>query len=312
LSAFVCAILLMATTRLKDRLHAAFSAFFFHGMRFYFRLGYQLLRRQKSSASWQLLTERLELPFALPYIMLNAPRWNTHALIATIGPIRIKGQLKIDTAGLSQAGKSVTLVLYRQPSNESILLELSPDRSPISLDLEPANYLLTCRVYEPHFPLKLPAVWLDEEAVPIPRRELTSKPDYYPPEIWNQKGGWYRFWHFHLLHRFRQLSVPSAKLQKAYLPVGNPQTVFLFGYLPANHSLNITVPDSLQDRCLVYLTCYNDSSFPFFSALVPLAANYQTPMLTEEGSWLLRVIPLGEGLWEEEVRQAVRIGLDEY
>ena len=55
------------------------------------------LRRGRETSRWQLLSgELLQRRFALPVVMTEGPRWNTHAAIGRVGPLDVSASLAID------------------------------------------------------------------------------------------------------------------------------------------------------------------------------------------------------------------------
>jgi hypothetical protein len=273
----------------------------------YLRMSFQLLRHHQHALKWKLYSERVSRFMGIPYVMLNAPRWNTHALIASIGPVEIKERLILDLAPVGLACRSWTLVLYKQPANEAALI-----LSPFSIDpsgqypVEKGNYVILLRCYEVQYPFTLPGALIDI-AGQVSERILPEKPAYYPAEVFNKSGRFYTLMHYYLHYAFAHPGLLEDKqLKKEYLPVGNPNTFFKFGYLPGNVRIQITTDARLRERALVYLTCFNRSSFPVLSKnLAAGSPVFESPLLAANGTYLIRVVPLDKTLSEDVVNDGI-------
>ena len=61
--------------------------------------GIQVFRSSARAPQWRVLSaELLNRPLALPLIMTSAPRWNTHAIVATVGSLRVHRSLAVHTS----------------------------------------------------------------------------------------------------------------------------------------------------------------------------------------------------------------------
>jgi hypothetical protein len=56
--------------------------------------------------------------------------------------------------------------------------------------------------------------------------------------------------------------LPPSFVRREYLPVGNPETAFRYGYLGRGQCVEITSSHGILEGYCLYLTIYNRSSFP--------------------------------------------------
>jgi hypothetical protein len=85
-------------------------------------------------------------------------------------------------------------------------------------------------------------------------------------------------------------SARSSFAEREYLPAGNPQTSFRYGFLQAATSLLIELDAGLLGTHDVYFTAYNRASFPV--RWYPLTeSKHTTPAIPAAGSYLIRVHP---------------------
>ena len=61
---------------------------------------------------WRTISEEFKKPGFLLAVSVLGPRWNCHALLATLSPIPVRQTLSIDLAGLSDHSDSWSIVLY--------------------------------------------------------------------------------------------------------------------------------------------------------------------------------------------------------
>ena len=237
-------------------------------LRGYFNFMYHNIISRLSNDSWKLLVEKFKVPGSLIYVMLNAPRWNTHALVATLGPFKVEEVIRFSNlSDVTKNCQSWTVVVYEQPSNRTVAFfssfEIQSDEH--TLNLPSGKYAIGMRCYEGEYPLSLPVVMIDKSQKQI-RRIISSKPEYYPSRIFGKKSKF-----FETLQLYSHLAL-SGRVKKneefvknEYLPVGNPETEFTFGTIMHNETKCLDFSDIDFDKYLLYVTRYNSSSFPIES-----------------------------------------------
>lgn len=283
----------------------------------YFRMLFQTLLLKKESKSWKLYIERLKNPVGIPYAMLNAPRWNTHAFIASAGPVTINESITVDFSGINRFCSSWTFILYKLPANHTSkvisCLDDSSGSFHYTVAVEAGAYSIVLRCYELKYPVELPKLIIDNGRVVIEKRFIFSKVPVYPDAIMGKQSSFYSFVHYYLHYAFRKGSRDLGfDLDFEYLPVGNPETTFIYGCFNSNSYICIDVNGKAEDF-LLYLTCYNESSFPIYSEKIPVYGidQFRSSLLTVDGTYLIRIVPLIKGLSPEMLRSFVEVNIIE-
>src|SRR3954469_2641888 len=75
------------------------------------------VRRAGARPKWRTISEDLEMPGRLHIISVVAPRWNCHALLASMSPIWIEKSLTLELAGFGSQADSWSVVLYDDSLN---------------------------------------------------------------------------------------------------------------------------------------------------------------------------------------------------
>jgi hypothetical protein len=71
---------------------------------------------------WRTMSDDIKKPGSLPILAVLGPRWNCHALLATLSPIPVRQTLSVDLAGLGDGlGSHVDVVFRKIPAIASIL-----------------------------------------------------------------------------------------------------------------------------------------------------------------------------------------------
>lgn len=287
------------------------SIFVNHLFKAYFQLLFQTLLFKSDSKTWKLFIERLSNPVGIPYAMFNAPRWNTHAFIASIGPISIEKNIKLDFSEINKHCSSWTFIVYRIPKNKTckVLTSISIDKLQNHIHLEKGKYSLVFRCYEVSYPLVLPAIEIDEGKFYVEKRTVSQSVPVFPESIINRKSLFYTFVHYYLHFTFKNSVLTNNQfLEREYLPVGNPETTYKFGYFQTNQALAFQFNTSEKDY-LAYMTCYNTSSFPIFTEKIELSSDseYHIPEFDCDGTYLIRLIPLSANLNSEILKNSISV-----
>jgi len=296
------------------RIPAASASFvLFHAVKWLLHRLRRVRERNGETLAWTTLSEVFGRPLALPYIMVTGPRWNPHALISRVGPFQVEHSLRMRTDTAHAAAQMWTLVISRASDTHAVA---AIDSSRISRDhewhiqpLPPGRYTGVLRYYkwttDPH----LPTLEIDNGRQ-IPERAVPPTENDYLQTIRHKNGVFYTCLHYYVLEMLRlRRYLPEALLRREYLPVGNPETAFCYGYLPQGQCLAITSHLGIPQGHRLYLTVYNRSSFPVHWGEVQSLPHY-TPAAAATGSYLLRLhatrpqedVPL----WPEHLQVGLR------
>ena len=242
---------------------------------------------RQQAGEWRVLNGRvLESSFVLPVLATSAPRWNTHAMIAIAGPWHVNKsiRLRLDTA--VKATKTWTVNV--SPGHQIVANLSIPDAETDSLlTLEPGEYRVTLRYYNWTAPLQLPTVEVDGVEV-VPAAAIPADSNDFYHQLSRKSNLFYLGLHYYVGTLLRyQNRLPKSFVEREFLPVGNPDTEFYYGFLPARQSLGLQLDASLS-AYTCYLTLFNRASFPVFWTTVD-AREHATLPFEEDTLYLIRV-----------------------
>jgi Family of unknown function (DUF6208) len=270
--------------------------------------------RNRESRGWYTISEVLARPLALPYIMVTGPRWNPHALISRVELFQVKHALRIRVDTAHRSARMWTLIIYRGLDPRAVAAIVS-DSEALGDDgwheqtLPPGRYSATLRYYEWSDDPRLPEIEIDGSHRILERSVPPNENDYLSGLL-DKQGFFYTCLHYYVLEMLRlRRHVPQWFVRREYLPVGNPETAFLFGYLRRGQCVEITSSHGIPKGHRLYLTLYNRSSFPVVWSDVQ-SLPYRTPPAEATGSYLLRLhamcSPQTPPLWPNYLRVDVQ------
>jgi hypothetical protein len=265
----------------------------------------RLYRRYQSrlgsrATRWRLLNRStLAMPISLPVLMTTGPRWNTHALIGTLGPLHVAESLSIRTSICVLSAASWTAVVYRFPDFLTVTqlssLTTDPHADWSQVDLPAGRYILGIRYYGLAHQPQMPQVQVDgllstESAdTPLSTNEVYADLD-------RRTNPYYHALHFYVFTvlRLRELLSPQ-RVRYEFLPVGDPDTDFRYGLVLARHRLVVQMnPSALAGR-RIFFTAYNRASLPVLSEEIT-EPGWTSPSFSVDGFYLFRIRPLRPGL----------------
>ena len=245
------------------------------------------------ATTWRTLDgPAVSKPFNLLALMTSAPRWNTHALIALGGPLHVQHTVRISTATAAQSAEAWTIVVHAEPAHNIVAsigsLDASSDEPWRAIELPPGTYRLALRYYRWHESAQLPAVEIDGVPALGPLAVPAGNNDFYD-DLSGRSSFLYLLLHSYVCTLLRHRRwFPRSFVEREYLPAGNPQTTFYYGFLQAGTSLLIELDAGLLLTHDVYFTAYNRASFPV--RWYPLTeSRHTTPAALATGSYLIRV-----------------------
>jgi Family of unknown function (DUF6208) len=254
---------------------------------------FALSRMTYEAHDWKVFNEEtLRRPLVLPIIATKGPRWNTHAVIVTAGPLEVTSRLSIEVATAFASASSWSIVLYANPGYETVA-SIESFSVPASerwhdIELKPGKYSINLRYYGLSSSPLAPAVKTDDAPAVPPKPIPPDSNDFY--QTLSQNKHWfYRAIHYYVFHmlRFRRW-LPAAFVRREYLPVGDPGTIFQYGFITTGDCLQVIANARLIETYDVYLTLYNRSSFPVAYQTISDAASRTEPATTD-GFYLFRI-----------------------
>ncbi|MEL6321248.1 MAG: DUF6208 family protein [Cyanobacteria bacterium J06626_14] len=281
--------------------------------------GYLGINRAVAS-QWRVLSvETLASPLSLPVLMTKGPRWNTHAIIGTVGPFSVTKEIALDTQAIAQSARSWTAAIYSYPAYETVgnlgsletplpqpePVEATPNaaestlRTPkktaqpernMTLTVPPGRYSIGLRYYHWSDTPVLPTVTIDGVPAIDPQSVAPTVNAFY--RTLSERTNWfYRLLHsyvFTVLKLRRWL--PASFVQQEYLPVGAPETDFFYDAIEKGDRLIVSLAPPLIEHFDVYLTTYNRASFPLVTKVLTVPKYVSQPMACD-GFYLFRVRP---------------------
>ncbi len=254
-----------------------------------------LARASEKSKQWQILSAAAlqKNPLALLVLMTKAPRWNTHAIIGTLGPMLVASELTIDLACIRQSTQSWVGCVYDFPSYRTVLdfetLGDNPEQSSLTISLPKGKYTLGLRYYHPFDEIQFPTVQTDLGQTVEPATVAKEINNFY--QTLAQKTNLYFLsLHYYIftLMKLRKL-FPDSVIKSEFLPVGATDTKFFYGALNPQESLEIKISAIRQSQYRFYLTFYNRASFPL--TWQQLTEDKVCPALGQEVYYLIRMRP---------------------
>lgn len=293
---------------------AGLSLVFYRIMRAIFSRLYRfaLSRKAEGDLRWRVLgTDTLEnVPFALPVIMTTGPRWNTHAVIGTLGPFTVTDSLELDIATIQASAQSWVAVVYAFPSFETVqsldshrFRQAVDTANPwVKIDVPPGRYTLGVRYYDRAATITYPRVRLDGDRC---LADFVADPNnndfYHQLKDYPQKGLYLALHYYtYVLLKYRH-NLPERWVKQEYLPVGAPDTKFFYGGLNKGQTLNVQLSPEVLKQFDFYLSLYDWSSFPM--AWHHRLQGDLRQVVPENGSYAFRVRPKTDtpsGLWPSE------------
>ena len=257
-----------------------------------------LINREKSQ-QWRVFSPAvLDAALSLPVLMTKGPRWNTHAVIGTAGPIKVEKRLSLNLQTIQASAGSWTAAIYSYPGYRTVgnlgTLQVTDKNAEWeSIDLPSGYYTIGLRYYDRQSSFTMPVVQADGgDAIPAQPVDPAVNQVY---KTLKERDSWfYRSLHYYVYTILRlQQWLPASWIRSEFLPVGAPETRFEYGAIAHHQSLNISLNSTLIEQYNIYLTRYNRASFPLDWAQLR-EPTYDAPM-AEDGFYLLRIRPKHPG-----------------
>ena len=257
---------------------------------------YLAINKQKAS-QWRVLSQKMiDAPLILPVLMTKGPRWNTHAVIGTLGPFKVSEAIAIDVATANKSSGSWIAVVYSFPGYKTVAsIESEQIDSSFwhTVKLTPGRYSLGVRYYHRADNISYPAIKVDDnlfvESYSVPQ-DINS---YYHNLI-EAKNWFYSSLHYYIFTILKLRNyLPESFVRREYLPVGAPATYFAYNYLDCQQTLQIDIEPEIIEQFDLYFTFYDRSSLPI-SWCVITAPKYTLLPQNVRGYYLLRIRPRPE------------------
>lgn len=254
-----------------------------------------LYLNKKKASQWRVISaELIESPLSLPVLMTKGPRWNTHAIIGTLGPFTVKDFIELDVTSANKSARSWIAIFYSFPGYQTIDT-IESDSSKLNtqwqkLALKSGQYTIALRYYERENSLNLPAIKIDGKDFVAPQIVSNNINDFYLNLA--QRTNWfYLSLHYYIftILKLREW-LPESFVAHEFLPVGATDTKFIYNFLDSKQSLNITTKHLILENYNVHFTSYNRASFPLQSFPIDTEEK-KVEASDHQGFYLLRLRP---------------------
>jgi Family of unknown function (DUF6208) len=229
-----------------------------------------LSRDREKANRWRVLSQELiDSPLSLPVLMTKGPRWNTHAIIGTLGPFTVRNYLELDVISANNSARSWIAIFYNFPGYETIdtieSSQVNSNHEWHKILLKPGKYTIGLRYYERFERVDLPAIKIDDRDFVAATNVPANVNNFYSDLA--KKTNWFYFCLHYYIFTILKLKnwLPESFIKNEYLPVGATDTDFIYNFLEREQDLKININSSIFKNYLVYFTLYNRASLPLQS-----------------------------------------------
>ncbi|AFY39837.1 hypothetical protein Lepto7376_3661 [[Leptolyngbya] sp. PCC 7376] len=251
-------------------------------------------RNTEQSKTWRIISENLlKKPLSLSVLMTKAPRWNTHAIIGTLGPIPVESELTINLDTIRSSTESWVGCIYDFPSYRTVTnfeaLTDNPEQSELKIKLPKGKYTVGLRYYHAKENIVYPTVTTDAD-IQVPTLKIESDSNDFYKTLAGKTNWYFSALHYYIFTIFQLRDLlPESFVKYEFLPVGATDTQFFFGALKPDETLQINIAESRRSPYSYYLTFYNRASFPL--SWQKLEGETTISALGEEAYYLIRMRP---------------------
>jgi hypothetical protein len=252
-----------------------------------------LFIKKDQASQWRVLSgQTLETFLSLPVLMTKGPRWNTHAIIGTLGPFQVQETITLDLNIIKQSAQSWIVVIYSFPSYQTITNldsnKIDSQDNWISISVKPGLYSIGLRYYHWSDSIQLPTVKVDSELL-VKYLDISPNVNHFYQKLIQNKNWFYLALHYYIftILKYRKW-LSESFVKQEFLPVGAPDTEFVYGYLEKGQSLKIMTDPLIINHYDIYFTTYDRSSLPLDWCQIT-EETYVTKPIESNGYYLFRL-----------------------
>lgn len=253
---------------------------------------------QEKASQWRFFSQKMiAAPLILPVLMTKGPRWNTHAVIGTLGPFKVEREFALDIESANNSANSWIAVVYSFPAYKTITSlesnKINSDDKWYSVNLKPGKYTLCIRYYNRSQKLQLPAIKVDGNNF-VNAQPMHSDVNNFYYDLIKAKNWFYSSLHYYIFTILRLRGIlPESFIRNEYLPVGAPDTFFAYNYLEKQQQLQLDIDAEIITNCNIYFTLYDRSSLPLNWEQIT-STEYHLAAPETNSYYLLRIRPKPE------------------
>ncbi len=252
-----------------------------------------LVFNKKKANQWRVIdNELVKSNLNLAVLMTKAPRWNTHAIIGTLGPFSVANSVSIELKSPQNSAQSWIAIFYSFPSYKTTTWvesnQVNYSENYHSLSLKSGKYTIGLRYYNYYDNLVLPAIKVDGQELTSFKQIPNNSNEFYETLI-DRKNWLFLALHYYIYTVLRwQKFLPPSFVQNEFLPVGATDTKFYYDYLDKNEFIQLNTDEDSLNKYDIYVTLYDRSSLPVSSfQLTNIQEN--SVALKNKGYYLIRV-----------------------
>lgn len=252
-----------------------------------------LFIKKDQASQWRVLSaQTLETFLSLPVLMTKGPRWNTHAIIGTLGPFQVQETITLDLNIIKQSAQSWIVVIYSFPRYQTITNldsnQIDSSENWISISVKPGLYSIGLRYYHWSDSLELPMVKVDGKLL-VKSETVSPDVNHFYQKLIQNKNWFYLALHYYIftILKYRKW-LSESFVKQEFLPVGAPDTEFVYGYLEKGQSLKIMTDPLIINHYDIYFTTYDRSSLPLDWCQIT-EETYVTKPIESNGYYLFRL-----------------------
>ena len=253
---------------------------------------------QKKASQWRVLSEKMiNAPLILPVLMTKGPRWNTHAIVGTLGPFKVTETIAIDVETANKSSRSWIAVVYSFPGYKTITSleseQIDSTNPWYTVKLPAGKYSLGVRYYNRADTINYPGVKVDNHLF-VESFNVPNDINSYYDNLIDAKNWFYSSLHYYIYTILKLRNyLPKSFVRYEYLPVGAPATHFAYNYLDSRQTLQIEIEPEIIEQFDIYFTLYDRSSLPLTWCIIT-EPKYILPPQDIQGYYLLRIRPKPE------------------
>lgn len=246
---------------------------------------------QKENKNWGSGTKKmLNNPNGLLLPCVVGPRWNCHVMIASLGPFKVEKSIRVDVDQLASA-ESWTAVVY--DNKYRTIANSSEANIQQEIIVKPGYYTIILRYYSQGADISTPSVYVDGKLL-AESNKLEDEKILYTRLLDTIKGKktlFYFMLHYYVFYLLKHHNRFSEKfIRNQFLPAGNPETAFLYGYIAKGNLIQISCEQDLLEKSLVFLSVYNEASFPQTWMQIQDEC-FSLGEMNDPGAYLIRIVP---------------------
>ena len=232
---------------------------------------------------WRSLSQdTIYSPWLLPFIMSHGPRTNPHAIVGLFGPVTVEQYISISLDDIKTSAKHWTLSLYNHPEfqtleslnkfsqteilnryTRTVAASSGNHTDELYFELPPGDYLLGLRYLHWQEDINLPEVRIDGEHLTHTETLPASLLNEFHEHLFIENSFLYKALNYYVYPMLKYRRWLSQEfVERHYLPVRSPDTIFHYDYLAKGEKLIIETDTETRQLGNIYYCIYNRNSFP--------------------------------------------------